>query len=109
MHEQEAILRARFAHRRNANGTFDSICCQCYATVSRQSNPSKHAQLETEHVCSPSDLRRFEVRVGAWSTWSQPQQKREAKPTRKKGFGSKATPKADPHASYQGLAGLMAG
>jgi hypothetical protein len=109
MHEREAILQARFAHRRNANGTFDSICCQCFATVSRQSNPSNHAELEREHICSPSDLHRFEVLVGAWPASAKPQQKKEARSMRKKGSPARMLPKTDPRGSHQALAGLMAG
>ncbi|HEY6491551.1 MAG TPA: hypothetical protein VIY99_20660 [Terracidiphilus sp.] len=111
MQKQGAILQARFAHRRNANGTFDSICCQCFATVSRQSNPSNNVQLEDEHVCSSLDLHRFETRLAAWPEAPKPQQKKAAKPMRKKSFAAKMPPKSAPHglASHHELAGLMAG
>lgn len=111
MQKPEALLQAHFAHRRNENGTFDSICCQCFATVSRQSNPSNHAQMEQGHVCSSLDLHRFEMRLAAWPEAPKPQQQKEAKPMRKKTFAAKTPPKPAPrgHANRHELAGLMAG
>lgn len=110
MQKQGAILQARFAHRRNANGTFDSICCQCFATVSRQSNPSTMCNWRTS-TFARLDLHRFETRLAAWPEAPKPQQKKAAKPMRKKSFAAKMPPKSAPHglASHHELAGLMAG
>jgi len=65
MQTQELFVPIEFAHRRNADGSFDSICCRCFATVSRQSCPSNLAQLEREHVCGPIEVHRFDGRAHA--------------------------------------------
>jgi hypothetical protein len=47
---------AMFAHRKNENGTFDSICPDCFSTVVRGLHTeSQLAEFEDQHVCH-SDL-----------------------------------------------------
>jgi len=46
----------RFPHRRNQDGTFDSICPKCFHTVSTQSDESLLIRLEREHVCVLDDF-----------------------------------------------------
>jgi hypothetical protein len=43
-----------FAHRQNADGTFDSICLSCYLTVSSALSESALVQRETKHSCTKS-------------------------------------------------------
>ena len=40
-----------FPHRPNPDGTFDSICPDCYVTISRQNRESDLITFERNHVC----------------------------------------------------------
>lgn len=42
---------ARFPHRENDDGTFDSICPVCFRTVARAPRQEELAELERIHVC----------------------------------------------------------
>jgi hypothetical protein len=48
---RDFILRNGFAHRLNKDGTIDSICLFCYATVSSSTNESELAGAEAIHNC----------------------------------------------------------
>lgn len=48
-----------FAHRHNQDGSFDSICPQCFATVAKTKDEALLAQFEREHICDPYMLDRF--------------------------------------------------
>ena len=41
-----------FAHRQNADGTFDSICLSCYLTVSSALSESELVHGEANHSCT---------------------------------------------------------
>jgi hypothetical protein len=41
----------RFTHRPKADGTTDSICLVCLATISSQATETALAEHEAEHVC----------------------------------------------------------
>ena len=45
-----------FAHRRNADGSYDSICLKCYATAARAENEELLSSSESAHVCDSSAL-----------------------------------------------------
>jgi hypothetical protein len=47
-----------YAHRRNYDGTLDSICKLCYLTVARAYRELDLNQLELRHVCQPMERRR---------------------------------------------------
>lgn len=51
-----ATMRVKFAHRKNTDGTCDSICLACYRTAG--SSLVEHGLLshETHHTCRPVDL-----------------------------------------------------
>lgn len=49
-----------FAHRFNANGTIDSICPRCYATVGTSSWEADLERMEADHICDPAHLTNFE-------------------------------------------------
>jgi hypothetical protein len=51
--------RATFPHRRNPDGTFDSICTQCYATVASNRGEAELRAAEREHECKGFDLGRI--------------------------------------------------
>jgi len=40
-----------FPHRRNPDGTFDSICPWCFLTVSAKRNETELSMDESNHVC----------------------------------------------------------
>jgi hypothetical protein len=45
-----------FAHSVNRNGTYNSICRGCFATVACVGNEAELAQHEDDHVCDPPRL-----------------------------------------------------
>jgi hypothetical protein len=49
-----------FAHRANDDGTIDSICRECFATVSTSLWEADLERAEQEHVCDPAELERFQ-------------------------------------------------
>ena len=51
-----ATLITYFPHRHNRDGSYDSICLKCFATVS--SGPTKwgRVELNKRHICNSSDM-----------------------------------------------------
>lgn len=47
---------ARFAHRSNRNGTTDTICRQCFATVATAIWEADLDRAERTHTCDPCML-----------------------------------------------------
>ena len=45
-----------FSHRRNKDGTIDSICTRCYVTVGTALNESELPKIEHSHTCDPGWL-----------------------------------------------------
>ena len=45
-----------FSHRRNKDGTIDSICTRCYMTVGTALNESELPKIEHSHTCDPGWL-----------------------------------------------------
>ena len=52
-------FRPSFPHRRNTDGTHDSICTRCFVTVATVVNESELTGHESAHVCKPMNLYRF--------------------------------------------------
>jgi hypothetical protein len=48
--------RPCFHHRRNLDGTHDSICPDCYLTVASTPDEFELAQHENAHECDPAQL-----------------------------------------------------
>ena len=48
-----------FPHRKNADGTVDSICPECYATIACVTNESELEIYERLHECDPVIRERF--------------------------------------------------
>ena len=46
--------RASFAHRRNDDGTYDSICPTCFRTIAQSARELDLHNAEDSHVCNPS-------------------------------------------------------
>jgi hypothetical protein len=45
-----------FPHRRNNDGSFDSICLKCLVTIANAGCETDLVKPETYHVCNPSIL-----------------------------------------------------
>lgn len=48
-----------FAHRSNRNGTTDSICRRCFATVATATWEAELDRAERVHACEPGMMRVF--------------------------------------------------
>ena len=44
-------IQTRFPHRRNRNGTFDSICPRCFHTVATRTDERELSRDEHRHIC----------------------------------------------------------
>ena len=55
----DSIVRPAYPHRRNPDGSFDSICPDCFATIAKTQIEAELAPHERNHVCRPEDLDRF--------------------------------------------------
>jgi hypothetical protein len=54
------LVRIECPHRTNPNGTIDSICPRCYATIGTSTWEFELEKLEAEHVCNTLELKFFE-------------------------------------------------
>ena len=54
-----------YPHRRNRDGSFDSICLNCFVTVATATTEAELSKYDTRHVCEYSTLsqRTFNRRV----------------------------------------------
>jgi len=50
------LLRPNFPHRHNTDGSYDSICTVCYATVASVRKECELAVAESIHRCDPATL-----------------------------------------------------
>ena len=50
----DSDMATEFAHRQNADGTFDSICLSCDRTVASAQSEAELSKGEKEHSC-PTD------------------------------------------------------
>ena len=48
--------RVKYAHRRNTDGTFDSICLTCFRTAGSSLIEKGLLSHEAHHACRPADL-----------------------------------------------------
>jgi len=49
---------SHYAHRRNYDGTLDSVCKSCFLTVARAYRETDLTHLELRHICQPVERRR---------------------------------------------------
>ena len=54
-----AATTLKTAHRVNSDGTYDSICLDCFRTISSTNDESDLERSEQDHICSLEDLFRF--------------------------------------------------
>jgi hypothetical protein len=52
--------RALFSRRKNIDGTHDSICRRCFATIARERDQNDLLAQEAGHVCREEDLLRIQ-------------------------------------------------
>jgi hypothetical protein len=45
-----------FPHRQNRDGSLDSICITCFATVGSASTDAELSDFDKKHVCDPGQL-----------------------------------------------------
>jgi hypothetical protein len=45
------MIAAKFAHRRNNDGTFDAICSKCFKTVCYAESSAELIEAERNHIC----------------------------------------------------------
>lgn len=45
-----------YPHRQNTNGSFDSICLKCFATVANANDVTELNSYEKKHICDESFL-----------------------------------------------------
>ena len=50
------LAQPKFPHRSNVDGTIDSICPRCFATIGTSTWEADLERIEAEHVCEPSRL-----------------------------------------------------
>jgi hypothetical protein len=51
-----AAIQKQFPHRRNRDGSFDSICPRCFHTVATRKEESELAKDEHRHICDDWNL-----------------------------------------------------
>jgi hypothetical protein len=56
--------RIAFPHRRNPNGSFDSICTQCFRTIATAAAETELKAAESAHKCFGFDLCEILHRTG---------------------------------------------
>lgn len=54
---------SRFPHRTNPDGTIDSICPHCFATIGTSTWEADLESIEAAHVCDPARLTYYKDRI----------------------------------------------
>jgi hypothetical protein len=67
---KQIFLFRRFAHRRNADASFDSICLACYLTVGTALVDVALQGLESDHQCEPWGFGQLSQRTRSVSSLS---------------------------------------
>jgi hypothetical protein len=50
------VPQVSYPHRRNSDGTFDSICTKCFLTVAHRRAEAELAAIEEAHICNSAFL-----------------------------------------------------
>jgi hypothetical protein len=45
-----------YPHRRNRDGSFDSICLNCFATLATAKTEADLLELDKRHICQPATV-----------------------------------------------------
>lgn len=67
MSSHQILPRPDFVHRRDHNGTVDSVCLHCYATIATSSNEATLREQEAAHFCWQRQGRMLRERLGTIS------------------------------------------
>ena len=62
--------RANYAHRKNTDNTFDSICLTCFRTAGSSLIESGLISHEVHHTCRPADLWHARHELRAKMMWA---------------------------------------
>ena len=54
-----------FLHRHNSDGSFDSICVRCFATIGSHATSEQLVTAEKTHACDPEQMWRRDAKVNA--------------------------------------------
>jgi hypothetical protein len=65
-----------FPHRRNKDGSFDSICLKCFATIASHMTQDELKEFDQTHVCANSLLSQRGDRVSLTHDEIKPQSRR---------------------------------
>jgi hypothetical protein len=47
---------SHFPHKQNPDGSWDSICSECFRTIAKDKQESELAAIEKNHTCNGLDL-----------------------------------------------------
>ncbi len=64
-----ASERNHFPHRRNPDGTYDSICTECFRTIFSSRIEDELDGPDQEHVCSSEDIFRYDRTGASMRSW----------------------------------------
>jgi hypothetical protein len=64
-----ATLLLFYPHRHNKNGTYDSICLKCFATVATTLTEPELAFHDRRHICDPLLLKERYLFIPQHSKW----------------------------------------
>lgn len=67
------FMESGFSHRFKANGSIDSICHRCFATVGTAFEAADLERIEDRHTCIPSEQSRYDVMLEEAKLHSQKQ------------------------------------
>jgi hypothetical protein len=59
---------SHFPHRQNSDGSYDSICMVCFATVGSGESEEDLDSIERRHVCNQQALLRRERSLSEWQS-----------------------------------------
>jgi hypothetical protein len=71
--------RFSFAHRRNDDGSFDSICPRCIQTIAHCACEPDLQNAEDSHVCNPSIVEHYRGLIKAVSDYREGKKRRVRK------------------------------
>jgi hypothetical protein len=71
--------RFSFAHRRNHDCTFDSICPRCFRTIAESAREPELQNAEDSHVCNPSIVEHYRGLIKAVSDYREGKKRRVRK------------------------------
>jgi len=65
-----SLPNANFPHRHNRDGSYDSICTLCHATVATVRKETELAEYEHSHACDPIRLYQLSQSCTTWGPFN---------------------------------------